>query len=48
MAKNKLIGSNLYISPMNNTGLYIPPQMKSQKNQNYNISSEFYPSVDIS
>ena len=50
MANNTLIGSNLYISPMNSTELYMPTDQsnKSNKqNRNRNIMSEFNPSVEL-
>ena len=31
MAKNRLIGSNIYLSPMNNTDLYMPSQNASNQ-----------------
>ena len=59
MAKNTLIGSNLYISPMNNTGLYVPSQSNQAqqaqqiqrqykfKPSKRKINSSFSPSVDL-
>ena len=44
MAKNTLIGSNIYLSPMNDPSTYTPSQRKSS---NRNITSTFNPSVDI-
>ena len=49
MAKNTLIGSNVYVSPMNNTGLYVPPsQTKQFQYSKRKINSSFNPSVDFS
>ena len=45
MAKNTLIGSNLYISPMNSTGI---DDQNKKKNGKYKISSSFFPIVKIS
>jgi len=47
MAKNTLIGSNVYLSPMNDTGLYMPSKNESNQKKNRNITSNFNPSVDI-
>ena len=48
MAKNTLIGSDVYISPMNNSDLYLPSQPQNNiKKTNSKISSEFYPSVEF-
>ena len=50
MANNTLIGSNLYISPMNSTELYIPPSQENRnkkENRNRNITSEFNPIVEL-
>jgi len=44
MAKNTLIGSNLYISPMNSTGL---DNINKQKNGKSKISSSFFPIVKL-
>jgi len=46
LAKNTLIGSNLYVSPMNNPSTYVPPQTQ-QASRNRNISSSFNPSVEF-
>ena len=46
MAKNTLIGSNIYLSPMNGPSTYTPSQRKSS-NRNRNIQSSFNPSVDL-
>ena len=53
LAKNKLIGSDVYISPMNNSGLYLPNNNNEINNnnnniveKNKNISSSFFPSVE--
>ena len=50
ISKNNLIGSNVYISPMNNSEMYLPsitgavtnPTLSSRK-----IISDFFPSVDL-
>jgi hypothetical protein len=50
MANNTLIGSNLYISPMNSTELYMPTSQENRnkkENRNRNITSEFNPSVEL-
>ena len=46
MARNTLIGSNLYISPMNSTG--IDDINRKRKNGNSKIDSSFYPIVKLS
>ena len=46
MAKNTLIGSNLYISPMNSTGINdINDKKKYSSNK---IASSFFPIVKLS
>ena len=48
IAKNTLIGSNLYISPMNNS--MIDPSRNKYKNQNQytnKINSSFFPIVKL-
>jgi len=47
MAKNTLIGSNIYLSPMNDTNLYMPTQNASNQKKSRNINSQFSPSVDF-
>ena len=46
MSKNTLFGNNLYISPMNNTGI-TPNDTDSSFNKSANIESSFYPMISI-
>ena len=49
MSENKLIGSNIYISPMNNSNLYNPNStIPNLTLPNRKIISSFFPSVDLS
>jgi hypothetical protein len=45
MSNNELVGSNLYISPMNSTG--IDDISNHRTNYLSKISSAFYPDIDL-
>ena len=45
LSKNTVLGNNLYISPMNNQSLYVPPPTTNELKGK--VSSYFFPMVKM-